>query len=231
VELLQFSLVSLDPFSGRAEFDLRLRLTNPNPFALPLMESALTAELGSLQLRLALPALEIPPGASREAQTRLSAPVVEGARVLAGLLGGQNTRLRLLGELRARLGPAVVPIGPLTLVDRDVRLQFTFQPPTLRLVEARLEGLSIRLVLEAENPNPIGFTLEGPLRLLVGGRSVAEGGLSFGLGPGGRSRGEVRLGFSGVPGTGGVSVELGLSARIPGVLERPVPQVLQGVLR
>ncbi|WP_300967780.1 hypothetical protein [Meiothermus sp.] len=231
VELLQFSLVSVDPFSGRAEFDLQLRLTNPNPFTLPLLESALTAELGGLQLRLALPALEILPGAGREVQTRLVVPVVEGARVLANLLGGQSARLRLLGELRVQLGPAVVPIGPLTLVERDVRVQFTFQPPTLRLAEVRLEGPAIRLLLEAENPNPVGFTLEGPLRILVGGRSVAEGGLSLGLGPGGRSRGEFRLSLLGLPGTGGVSVELGLSARIPGVLDRSVVQVLQGFLR
>ncbi|RDI94489.1 hypothetical protein DV704_11835 [Meiothermus sp. QL-1] len=231
VELLQFSLVSIDPFSGRGEFDVRLRLTNPNPYALPLLESALTAELGGSPFRLTLPALEIPTGASREASARLVVPIVEGTRALASLVSGQATRFRLLGELQARLGPAVVPIGPVTLVDREVRIQFAFQPPTIRLVEIRLDGLAIRLVLEVENPNPIGFTLEGPLRLLAGGRSVAEGALNLGLGPNGRNRGELSLRPAGLPGGGGVSVELGLSARIPGILDRSVFQVLQGVLR
>jgi len=231
VELLQFNLVSLDPFGGRGEFDVRLRLTNPNPFTLPLLDSTLTAELGGAAFRLSLPALEIPSGASREAQTRLVVPVVEGTRALASLVSGQSTRFRLLGELRAQLGPAVVPIGPVTLVDREVRLQFAFQLPTIRLAEVRLDGPAIRLVLEVENPNPIGFTLEGPLRLLVGGRSVAESGFSLGLAPSGRNRGELRLGLSGLPGVGGVSVDLRLAARIPGILERPVVQVLQGILR
>lgn len=231
VELLQFNLVFIDPFSGRGEFDVRLRLTNTNSFTLPLLDSTLTAELGSTAFRLTLPALEIPSGASREAQTRLVVPIVEGTRVLASLLGGQNTRFRLLGELRVQLGPAVVPIGPVTLVDRDVRIQFAFQLPTIRIAEIRLDGLAIRLVLEVENPNPIGFTLEGPLRILVGGRSVAESGFSLGLTPSGRNRGELRLGLSGLPGVGGVSVDLGLSARIPGILDRPVVQVLQGILR
>lgn len=231
VELLQFNLVSIDPFSGRGEFDVRLRLTNTNSFTLPLLDSTLTAELGGSQFRLTLPALEIPAGASREAQTRLVVPLVEGTRVLASLLGGQNTRFRLLGELRVQLGPAVVPIGPVTLLDRDVRIQFAFQLPTIRIAEIRLDGLAIRLVLEVENPNPIGFTLEGPLRLLIGGRSVAESTLNLGLGPNGRNRGELRLGLSGLPGAGGVSVNLGLIARIPGILDWPVVQVLQGVLR
>lgn len=231
VELLQFNLVSIDPFSGRGEFDLRLRLTNSNSFTLPLLESTLTAELGGTQFRLTLPALEIPSGASREAQTRLVVPIVEGSRALASLLGGQSTRFRLMGELRAQLGPAVVPIGPVTLVDRDVRIQFAFQLPVIRIAEIRLDGLAVRLLLEVENPNPIGFTLEGPLRLLIGGRSVAESAFSLGLAPNGRSRGELRLGLSGLPGAGGVSVDLGLTARIPGILDRPVVQVLQGVLR
>lgn len=231
VELLQFNLVSIDPFNGRGEFDVRLRLTNTNSFTLPLLDSTVTAELGGSQFRLTLPALEIPAGASREAQTRLVVPLVEGTRALASLVGGQATRFRLLGELRVQLGPAVVPIGPVTLLDREVRIQFTFRLPTIRLVEIRLDGLAIRLVLEVENPNPIGFTLEGPLRLLVGGRSVAESAFSLGLGPNGRNRGELRLGLSGLPGVGGVSVDLGLSARIPGILDRPVVQVLQGVLR
>jgi len=231
VELLQFNLVSIDPFSGRGEFDVRLRLTNTNSFTLPLLESTVTAELGGSQFRLTLPALEIPSGASSNAQARLVIPIVEGARALASLVSGQNTRFRLLGELRVQLGPAVVPIGPVTLVDRDVRVQFAFQLPTIRIAEIRLDGLAIRLVLEVENPNPVGFTLEGPLRLLIGGRSVAESAFSLGLAPGGRNRGELRLGLSGLPGVGGVSVDLGLRAVIPGVLERPVAQVLQGVLR
>jgi len=233
VELLQFNLFSLDPFSGRGEFDVRLRLTNPNPFTLPLLDSTLTAELAGAAFRLTLPALEIPSGASREAQTRLVVPIVEGTRALASLVSGQNTRFRLLGELRAQLGPAVVPIGPVTLVNREVevRLQIAFQLPTIRLAEVRLDGPAIRLVLEVENPNPIGFTLEGPLRLLVGGRSVAESRFSLGLAPGGRNRGELRLSLSSLPGVGGVSVDLGLTARIPGILERPVVQVLQGILR
>ena len=36
VELVSFSLVSLDPFTGFADLDVRLRLTNPNSFTLPL---------------------------------------------------------------------------------------------------------------------------------------------------------------------------------------------------
>jgi hypothetical protein len=231
VELVQFNLVSIDPFSGRGEFDVRLRLTNTNSFTLPLLDTTLTAELGGSPFRLTLPALEIPSGASRETQTRLVVPIVEGTRALASLVSGHSTRLRLLGELRVQLGPAVVPMGPVVLLDREVRIQFAFRLPTIRIVEIRLDGLAIRLVLEVENPNPIGFTLEGPLRILVGGRSLTESVFNLGLPPGGRSRSEQRLGLSGLPGLGGLSVDLGLNARIPGILDRPVAQVLQGVLR
>ncbi len=231
VELLGFNLISLDPFSGKADFDVRLRLTNPNSFTLPLLDSTITAELGGTQFRLSVPAVDLPTNSPREVQTRLTVPVVEGTRALAALVSGQSIRLRLLGELQVRLGPATVPVGPFTLVDRDVQLQLAFQLPTIRIVSLGLDGLALRVLLEVQNPNPIGFSMTGPLRVLVGGQSVAQTTLNLPLTPGGSSRGEFRLGLTGFPGMGGISLDLGLTARVPGILERPVAQVLQGFLR
>lgn len=231
VELLHFGLITLDPFSGRAEFDVRLRLSNPNGFALPLLDSTITAELAGSQFKLLIPAIEIPSGGNREVATRLSVPVVEGTMALSRLVSGQNTRFRLLGELQARLGPVTVPVGPFTLVDREVRLDLVFRLPTIRLVDIRLDGLAIRFALEVENPNPIGFTLQGPLRLRIGGNEVAASAFSLGLAPNGKNRGELRLGLTGLPGLGGVSVETDFKASIPGILDRPVAQILQGILR
>lgn len=231
VELLGFSLIALDPFSGKADFDVRLRLTNPNSYTLPLLDSTVTAELGGTQFRFTVPAVELPNNTPREVQTRLTVPVVEGTKALATLVSGASTRFRLLGELRVQLGPAVVPVGPVTLVDRDIQLQLAFQLPSIRIVSLGLDGLALRVVLEVQNPNPIGFTLAGPLRVLVGGRSVAETAFNLPLAPSGSNRGELRLSLTGFPGLGGVSLDLGLTARVPGILERPVAQVLQGSLR
>jgi hypothetical protein len=231
VELLGFSLVALDPFTGKADFDVRLRLTNPNAFTLPLLDSTLTAELAGTQFRLTVPAVELSTSSPREVQTRLTVPVVQGTRALATLIAGQSTRFRLLGELRVQLGPATVPVGPLTFVDRDVQLQLAFQLPIFRVVSLSLDGLTLRVSLEVQNPNPIGFTLSGPLRVLVGGRSVAETSFNLPLAPNSSNRGEFRLGLSGFPGVGGISLDLGLTASVPGILDRPVSQVVQGFLR
>lgn len=231
VELLGFNLVALDPFSGKAEFDLRLRLTNPNAYTLPLLDSTLTAELAGAQFRLVLPGIELPTASPREVQARLMVPVAEGTRALATLVSGQSTRFRLLGELRVQLGPATVPVGPLTFVDRNVRLELAFQPPAFRITGLSLEGTTLRVGLEVQNPNPIGFTLSGPLRVQVGGRSVAEASLNLPLAPKGSSRGEFRLSLNGFPGVGGISLDLGLTAQIPGIFEQPVNQVIPGFLR
>jgi hypothetical protein len=231
VELVQFGLIGIDPFSGQAQFDVRLRLSNPNSYSLPLLDSTITAELGGSAFKLVIPALEIPSGNSREAATRLVVPIVEGTRALAALVSGQNTRFRLLGELQARIGPLTVPVGPFTLVDRDVRVDFSFRLPTLRLVDIRLDGLSIRFGLEVDNPNLIGFTLEGPLKLKIGGREVAASAFNLGVGPNAKNRGELALQLTGLPGLGGLSVETNFVARIPGIFERNVAQILQGILR
>jgi hypothetical protein len=170
VELLQFGLLSLDPFSGRAEFDVRLRLTNGNTFALPLLESSLTAELAGSGFRFTLPAVDIAAGGSREIQARLSVPVVEGTQALSVLVSGQSTRLRLLGELRVQLGPATVPIGPVTLVDRPVQISLNFTLPQLQITGIRLEGLSLVVGIQGSNSNIIGFALQGPMRLNIGAK-------------------------------------------------------------
>ncbi|MCL6569590.1 MAG: LEA type 2 family protein, partial [Meiothermus silvanus] len=157
VELVSFSLVSLDPFTGFADLDVRLRLTNPNSFTLPLLDSTLSAELAGAGFSMTLPALELPSNTPRETQTRLRVPIAQGVQALASLVSGRPTRFRLQGEMQARVGPVNVPIGPFTLVDRDVTVNLNFTPPTLRLVEIRFENGTFKLVLETQNPNPIGF--------------------------------------------------------------------------
>ncbi|PZA07384.1 MULTISPECIES: LEA type 2 family protein [unclassified Meiothermus] len=231
VELVSFTLVSLDPFTGFADLDVRLRLTNPNGFTLPLLDSTLSAELAGAGFSLTLPALELPSNTPRETQARLRVPIAQGVQALASLVSGRPTRFRLQGELQARLGPVNVPIGPFTLVDRDVTVSFSFIPPALRLVEIRFEGGVFKLVLEVQNPNPIGFNLEGPVRLLIGGRSVAEANAQIASRPGSASRGELSVRLQGFPGLGNVQVQANLVARIPGILERPVVQLLEGAPR
>ncbi|WP_027893195.1 LEA type 2 family protein [Calidithermus chliarophilus] len=231
IELLEFRLLRLDPFAGSADFDLRLRLTNPNAVALPVLDSTLTAELAGAGFALTLGAVDLPAGGSRETVARLRVPVVEGARSLGVLVSGQPTRFRLTGEVRVAVGPVTVPLGPLTFIDRNVQVSLNFQLPTLRLVDLRLEGGSLRVGLEVFNPNPIGFSLEGPVRVLIGGSRVAEVSLSMRLPPGARERSDAAVRLSGFPGLGSVQVQADLKARIPGIWERDVRQVLEGVLR
>ncbi|WP_026234598.1 LEA type 2 family protein [Calidithermus timidus] len=231
IELLEFRLLRLDPFAGSADFDLRLKLTNPNALTLPILDSTLTAELAGASFAMRLGAVELPAGGTRETLARLRVPVVEGARSLGILLSGQPTRLRLSGELRVSAGPVAVPLGPLTFVDRTVQISLNFQPPTLRLVDLRLEGGSLRIGLEVSNPNPIGFSLEGPVRVLIGGSRVAEVDLDMRLPPGARERSDAAVRLSGFPGLGSVQVQVELKARIPGIWERDIRQVLEGLLR
>jgi hypothetical protein len=232
VELLQFALLSLDPFSGNAQFDVQLRLTNPNSFALPLLDSAITAELGGAGFRLNLPPVELPAsGGARVVPTRLTVPVVQGTAALASLVAGNQTRFRLLGELKVQLGPAVIPIGPVTLLDRNVQISLAFSPPALRITGIRLDGLSLVVGLEALNNNVLGFVLQGPLRLQLGGREVAQAVFNSNLAPGQTSQSEVRMQLSGIPFPGAVSIQSDLRASIPGIFDRPVSQLLQGILR
>lgn len=231
IELLSFELVQLDPFAGAADFNLRLKLTNPNGFPLPLQESTLTAELAGVGFGMNLYPLDLAAGASRETTARLSVPVTQGANALAVLVSGKPTRFRLMGAMNARIGPAVIPIGPFTFVNREVSVGQLFRLPTLRLGEFRLEGLTLRASLEVQNPSPIGYSLLGPLRLSIGGRSVAEARFNMRVAPAGVSRGEVAFGLTGFPGVGALVVEANLVASIPGILQSPVAQILQGGLR
>ena len=165
VELLGFSLIALDPFSGKADFDVRLRLTNPNSYTLPLLDSTVTAELGGTQFRFTVPAVELPNNTPREVRTRLTVPVVEGTKALATLVSGASTRFRLLGELRVQLGPAVVPVGPVTLVDRDIQLQLAFQHPHRQFGAGR-----------AGTTGGLRGTKPQPYRLYLGRAAARTGG-------------------------------------------------------
>ncbi|MDX2007404.1 MAG: LEA type 2 family protein [Meiothermus sp.] len=231
VQLLAFGLVSLDPFSGRAEFNVNLRLTNPNGFGLPLLDSTLTAELGGVQFRMGIPAVDIPSGQSRDVQTRLSVPVADATRALASLVGGQATRFRLLGELNVTLLGARTTVGPATLLDRDVQISLNFSLPQLRITAVRLDGLALVFSLQAVNSNIIGFALQGPMRVSIGGREVGQAGLNLNLAPGQTSQGEFRVQLTGLPGFGGVSIQTDFRALIPGIFDRPVVSVLEGALR
>lgn len=231
MELLEFRLLRLDPFEGNADFELRLRLTNPNTVALPILDSTLTAELAGAGFAMTLGAVDLPAGGSRESLARLRVPVVEGARSLGILLSGQPTRFRLSGEVRASVGPLTLPLGPLTFIDRTVQVNLNFQLPTLRLLDLRLEGGSLRIGLEVSNPNLFGFNLEGPVRVLIGGSRVAELNLGLRLPPNARERSEASVRLTGFPGLGSVQLQAELRARIPGIWEQDVRQVLDGVLR
>lgn len=240
LELVQLNLLSLDPGRGVAQFELKLRMVNPNRMGLLVQDSAVTAELGSASVSFGLPGTDLPAAGMRELRpavltvpvvggpsTQTTGPLVQGSAALAALSAGNEVRLRLLGEVRAQVGAAVGPLGPATLLDTKVKLSLGFTPPAIRVVTWSLDGQNMIVAFESRNPNKtLGFAVQGLVRPQLNGQDFGQGYLNTYLAPGQTKRDEVRLSLTGLPGTGIVLV-CEFKAQIPGILDRSAYHTLK----
>lgn len=241
-----FDLISVDPFSGEARFALRLRLTNPNAFELPLLESQLALTFDRARLPFDLPAVTLPPAGFEVVETRLTVPLAESAEGVGKLLGGEAVRLRVDGKVRVQAGPVPLDLGPFTLLDETVRVDLRFALPRFEIdpAQSRLQirGSALEVVVgfRVTNPNPIGFYLRGPLGLVIGGNTVAEAALDVPLRPRQSGSGVLafRVDLARVPGAAaalvtGLPVELsgGVRAEVPGVWETLLDVAFGGRVR
>jgi len=232
-----FDLISVDPFSGEARFALRLRVTNPNAFELPLLESRLALTFDRARLPFDLPAVTLPPAGFEVVETRVTVPLTESAEGVGKLLRGEAVRLRVDGRVRVQVGPVPLDLGPFTLFDETVRVDLRFAWPRFELdpQQSRLSlsggRLEVVVGFRVANPNPVGFYLRGPVALRVGGRSVAEAALDMPLRP--RQTGSGALAFrvdlAQVPGAAAALVS-GLPVELAGAVRAEVPGVWQTLL-
>ncbi len=232
-----FDLIGVDPFSGEARFALRLRLSNPNAFELPLLESQLALTFDRARLPFDLPAVTLPPAGFERVETRITVPLAESAEGVGKLLRGEAVRLRVDGRVRVQAGPVPLDLGPFTLLDENVRVdlrftlpRFTIDPGQSRL---RIRGGALEVVVgfQITNPNPIGFYLRGPLGLVIGGNTVAEAVLDVPLRPRQSGSGVLtfRVDLARVPGAAAALVT-GLPVELSGAVRAEVPGVWQTLL-
>ncbi len=232
-----FDLISVDPFSGEARFALRLRLTNPNAFELPLLESQLALTFDRARLPFDLPAVTLPPAGFEVVETRLTVPLAESAEGVGKLLGGEAVRLRVDGRVRVQAGPVPLDLGPFTLLDENVRVDLRFALPRFTIDPAqsrlRIRDATLEVVVgfQVTNPNPIGFYLRGPLGLVIGGNAVAEAVLDVPLRPRQSGSGVLafRVDLASVPGAAAALVT-GLPVELSGAVRAEVPGVWQTLL-
>lgn len=232
-----FDLISVDPFSGEARFALRLRLTNPNAFELPLLESQLALTFDRARLPFDLPAVTLPPAGFEVVETRLTVPLAESAEGVGKLLRGEAVRLRVDGRVRVQAGPVPLDLGPFTLLDENVRVDLRFALPRFAIDPAqsrlRIRGATLEVAVgfQVTNPNPIGFYLRGPLGLVIGGSPVAEAVLDVPLRPRQSGSGVLtfRVDLARVPGAAAALVT-GLPVELSGAVRAEVPGVWQTLL-
>lgn len=232
-----FDLISVDPFSGEARFSLRLRLSNPNAFELPLLESQLALTFDRARLPFDLPAVTLPPSGFERVQTRVTVPLAGSAEGVGKLLRGEAVRLRVDGRVRVQAGPVPLDLGPFTLLDENVRVDLRFTLPRFTIdagqSRLRIRGGTLEVVVgfQITNPNPIGFYLRGPLDLMINGNTVAEAAFDVPLRPRQSGSGVLafRVDLSRVSGAAAALVT-GLPIELSGAVRAEVPEVWQVLL-
>ncbi|WP_457629958.1 LEA type 2 family protein [Oceanithermus sp.] len=245
-QVQNFQLLSVDPFSDNAQFALDLKISNPNNFELPLLESTLTLYFGDARIPFDLPRMTIPASGFETVPTRVTVPLAASAREVQRLLAGETVRVRITGKMKAELGPVPVTLGPFTLLDENVRVDLRFAAPSFKLAPERsslaLSGSRLRVTVgfQVTNPNPLGFYLRGPVQLVIAGRPVASAGVDLPLRPRQSGMGELvfDVNLSEVPGAAaavlaGLQVEVrgGVKAEIPGIWQQGLDLLLGGRIR
>lgn len=124
VDLLEFELTSVNILSGEARFRVRLRLENTNSYTLPLLQSTVSVYLNSSRNDLTIPAVTLDPGIPVIVDTELNVPVLNTVVSLGSLVLGQNVHVIAKGQLTAVIAKIEIPIGPFTLFEQDVRIQY-----------------------------------------------------------------------------------------------------------
>ncbi len=243
-ELTGIELVTLDPFADRFAVRLRLRVTNPNAFDLPVTGSELTVRLGGWTAKGTLPALTLPAQGVRETAVPVESGLTPAASVARAFFQGRSLPLALTARLRVEALGQRIWLGPYTLLQDRVRLPLRLVPPKLTLRSASVSigpgQLALKVRFFVENPLPVGFSLKGRLAARVAGSPVGALPLDLRLSPLAREAEEVRLELplSAIPGAaqalaGGAPFALSgeLRAEVPGIYAASLPFELSGSAR
>lgn len=245
-QVQNFQLLSVDPFADSAKFALDLKVSNPNAFDLPLLESTLTLYFGDARIPFDLPQMTIPAAGFEIVPTQITVPLAASAREVQKLLAGETIRIRITGKMKAKVGPVPITLGPFTLLDENVKIDLKFAVPSFEISTRNsslaLAGsqLKVNVAFRVTNPNPIGFYLRGPLELVIAGRPVARASIDMPLRPRQSGAGEITfaVNLAEVPGAAtavlaGLQVEVrgGVKAEIPGVWQQVLDIFLGGQIR
>ncbi|WP_457638245.1 LEA type 2 family protein [Oceanithermus sp.] len=245
-QVQNFQLLSVDPFADTATFSLDLKISNPNTFDLPLLESTLTLYFGEAKVPVDLPQMTIPASGFQVVPTRVSVPLKASAVEVQKLLAGEKVRVRITGRMKAKLGPVPLTLGPFTLLDENVSVNLRFATPSFKILPEQsslsLSGSQLRVTVgfQVTNPNPLGFYLRGPVELVVGGKPLARVALDMPLRPRQSGNGELvfAVNLADVPGAAtavlaGLQIEVrgGVKAEIPGIWQQALDFLLGGRIR
>ncbi|MBB6097931.1 LEA14-like dessication related protein [Deinobacterium chartae] len=187
----QTALERLDPpglgIPASATVSLKLRVRNPNPFGVRLSRVDGDFYLDGLKVtQVSAPGVDIAATGVSTVTVNVQVPLSnQNLGKFADLAVGKTVAYRLEGSFEVDAGALGKPtFGPYTLaqgVIKDAPIlkapEFRFRPELAKLTFGN-DGIVLELGLEVHNPNVLGFRLEAPLELRVGGVAVAKASLS-----------------------------------------------------
>lgn len=170
---------------------VHLRAYNPNPVGVKLLNLQGTFYLDDVATgQITVPALALLPSGSSDLTSEIHIPLTaDQLPRLAGLALGDEVSYRLEGLSQIDAGALGQPtLGPYTLLQGTLKDMPLFRPPNIRLrpdlfrleipswnqIQRWKSPFTVQLALEVQNPNVLGFTLDIPLELQMGGLTVAK---------------------------------------------------------
>ncbi|MFN8509147.1 MAG: LEA type 2 family protein [Deinococcaceae bacterium] len=186
IEVEETRLLKLNPpglgVPAEAILGFKLRVTNPNAFGMGI--SRIQGQLyldGDPSGTVDIPGLNIRPTGSSEVDTQIAIALTEAnLSHLVKVVQGKSITYRLDGTVsidagtlgKPNLGPYTVFQGTLDDAPLLVAPNFRLRPELLRF-NVGLDGLTLEMGLEIQNPNILGFRVKAPLELKIGGQVVA----------------------------------------------------------